>query len=312
MEHSNELVRKARQLSWQNFGQKITFYLPGMFCYEGQRGKYPAISITGDHCQLNCAHCAGKLLTSMIPTLSGEELLETCLQLERDGFLGCLISGGSQKDGTLPWEKFLPAIAEVKKSTNLHISIHSGFIDYKTAVLLKQAGVDQALFDCIGDEETLRNVFHLPFTLSKVEESLSALKEANIPVIPHIILGLNKGKIISEYQALEMVARIEPPLLVVVILMPLCDTPMETCPLPPPKEVGIFLARARLSLPKTVISLGCARPRNKYGEEIGILAIDTGVNRMALWSEKALEEAKRLELETFFKNTCCSVGPFEG
>lgn len=51
-----ELKGKGKSLSWQNFGRRITFYLPGMFRVDGMTGKYPALSITGSRCALQCGH----------------------------------------------------------------------------------------------------------------------------------------------------------------------------------------------------------------------------------------------------------------
>ena len=47
----------------------------------------------------------------------------------------------------MPWEEFADAISEVKRTTDLHISIHTGVMPEATAHRLKAAGVDQALID---------------------------------------------------------------------------------------------------------------------------------------------------------------------
>ncbi|MFC1819597.1 hypothetical protein ACFLZG_00730, partial [Thermodesulfobacteriota bacterium] len=61
----------------------------------------------------------------------------------------------------------------------------------------------------------------------------------------------------------------------------------------------------RLTMPDVKISLGCARKRGDIRLEV--LAIDAGVNSMALPSEEALEHAKRCGLEVRYQRTCCSV-----
>jgi uncharacterized radical SAM superfamily protein len=74
---------------------------------------------------------------------------------------------------------------------------------------------------------------------------------------------------------------------------------------PSPEAIADIIAEARLSLPHTVISLGCARQRGNY--EIETLAIKAGVNRMAIPSEEAVLCAKQFGLKMYFQRTCCSV-----
>ncbi len=305
-ENTTQLLEKARRLSWDRFGKKITLYLPGMFTVDGQTGKYPAFSITNSFCALSCDHCEARILETMIEASSPERLIEKCKHLDKKGAVGCLISGGSGADGSLPWDVFAPAIRKVKDETDLFISVHTGLLDRKNAQLLKEAGVDQALIDVIGDEETFRRIYHLDDSFWRIEETLSKLKEVGIPTIPHIVVGLNYGKVRGEYKALEMISRHSPDCLVIVVFMPIRGTKMESVQPPPVEEVARILAAARLLLPEVHISLGCARPRNKYSLGLEEMAVDAGVNRMALWSDRAIERARYHGLEIEFTKTCCS------
>ena len=140
-------LKQAREISWQTFGKRITFYLPGMFSYNGLSGKYPAISITGSQCALQCDHCKAKILQPMISAITPDLLIEKCIRLAERGNQGVLISGGCDEKGRLPWDNFIPAIKEVKRQTELYISVHSGLMDYEEAFRLREAGVDQALID---------------------------------------------------------------------------------------------------------------------------------------------------------------------
>ena len=117
-----EKLEQARKVSWEWFGKRITFYLPGMFSYDGISGKYLAVSVTGNRCSLQCEHCKGKLLQSMIAAVTPDELLQPCLKVSERGNLGVLVSGGCDSEGRLPWESFIPAIDAVKKRTKLYIS----------------------------------------------------------------------------------------------------------------------------------------------------------------------------------------------
>jgi len=305
MNNIDKLFSTAREISWQRFGKKITFYHPGMFKYNDEWGKYPAISITGKHCELQCDHCKSKILESMIFASTPEELIKKCIQLEELGNIGCLISGGSQKDGAVPLYNFISAIKTVKETTNLFISIHSGIIDYQTAKKMKDAGVDQVLIDVIGDKETIEKVYHLNSGITKMEGSLDALKKANFSIIPHIVVGLNYGRIKGEYHAIDLIKRYDPDALVIVSLMPLPGTPMENVLPPSPEEIAKIIATARIKMKDVPISLGCARERTN--PDIDVLAVECGVNRIALPSEEAITKAQEYDLDINWKKTCCSI-----
>jgi uncharacterized radical SAM superfamily protein len=300
-----ERFRKARALSWENHGKEITFYLPGMFTFNGLAGRYPGLSITGKHCDLQCDHCRGLLLRHMIPAETPAALAERCLQLAARGNQGVLISGGCDDRGRLPWNAFLPAIRDVRAQTDLYISVHCGLLDDRTARELKIAGVDQALIDVIGDDTTYRRVCHVPFGVSAIERSLDSLNRSTIPVVPHIVCGLDYGRMGGERAALERIARFHVEQVVVVSLMPARGTPMWGVETPTAEAVAEIIADARLRLPETKIALGCARERGNT--RMDRLAVDAGVNRMALPSEEAVERAKDYGLKIRYQRTCCSV-----
>jgi uncharacterized radical SAM superfamily protein len=304
-------LAQARELSWQHHGRRISFHLPGMFAVNGHRGRYPAVSITGDACSLQCDHCQGNLLSSMLRCTTPEALVAKCLALEAAGHLGVLVSGGCDPHGRLPWDNFLPALAAIKARTALTVSVHSGFVDAPTARGLKAAGVDQALVDVIGCDATYREVYHVADGPARLETTLDALAGAGLPVIPHIVCGLHYGELRGESRALDIVAGLDPSLVVVLSLMQLPGTPMAMVPPPPPEAVAELLIAARLRLPRAAVSLGCARPRGH--ERLELLAVEAGVNRLALPSDAARERAAALGLGVEYRRTCCSAtcGPVE-
>ncbi len=298
-------LETARALSWENLGRRITFYLPGMFRLNGHTGRYPALSITGADCALQCDHCQGKILSGMVSAATPEHLVAQCRQLAQKGHLGVLISGGCDAQGRMPWKEFLPAIAAIKQTTGLFVSVHCGLVDPATADRLKQAGVDQALIDVIGDDATFQSIYHVPFGVERIASAMAALSAAQIPMVPHIVCGIGYGRIQGEYKAVEMISRFDIAQLVVVALMRIPGTPAASAAPPRAEQVADIIAEARMQMPETPISLGCARQRgNTLLEE---LAIDAGINRMALPSEEALARAKGYGLEMQFQPTCCSV-----
>lgn len=305
MNEFNELLKNARELSYTNLGRTITFYYPGMFTYNGDIGAYPAISITGKSCSLKCAHCGGKLLKSMISATSPEELINACKKVKERGNFGVLISGGCLIDGSLPWKKFIPAISYVKENFNLFISVHTGLIDKETAKDLADAGINQALIDVIADDETYKRVYNLNSNVSDVFKSLEALKLSNVPIIPHIVVGLNFGKITGEYKAVKIIKEFEPQALVFVSLMPISGTQMANVKPPDAEEIITLMAKARFELPSIPFSLGCVRERGNH--KIDLLAVECGVNRIALPASEAIKKAEEYNLKIEWKKTCCSV-----
>ena len=298
-------MQAARELSWRHHGKCITFYLPGMFRLDGATGRYPALSITGGECALDCDHCQGKILNSMIYAESADKLVSQCRQLAARENYGVLISGGCNAEGRLPWDRFIPAIAKIKRETNLFISVHSGLVNDSEAVGLKQAGVDQALIDVIGDDQTFKSVYHLPFGVDRIEASMNALQQAGIPMVPHIVCGLHYGRMQGEKKAVAMISRFEVPQVAIVSLMTLKGTRMEKISPPTPEAVADIIVEVRFAMPQVAVSLGCARQRGN--RRLEIMAIRAGINNLALPSEEAVEAAQAYGLEIRHQYTCCSV-----
>jgi len=301
-----ELYQTAWDLTRAHHGYGFTFYLPGMIRYGRVRGRYPAISLTGARCELQCEHCKGRLLEAMEAAEDPATLRRAARQFLTNGAHGVLLTGGSDKSGRLPWKRFAGAIREIRDLTGLFISAHVGFPDRETCHLLKNSGVSQALVDVMGDEETATSVYHLS-GLTPVAHALDAIGETGLQLIPHIVAGLHYGEMRGEYHALDLIAPYEPTALVIVVLTPFAGTPMVNVTPPSPMEVGRLIAHARLRMPHVPISLGCERPRNRQGELLERFAIGAGVTRMAVWSEGAVAEVLRWGLNPRCQYTCCSV-----
>jgi lipoyl synthase len=299
----------AWQASRERHGNRLVVSVPGMFVVDGRRGKYRAVSITGNQCALNCDHCRGTLLKTMPDAATPERLLELAREAEKRGDLGMLVTGGCDARGGLPWEAFGATIARIKAHTGLRISVHTGILDAPTARLLKASGVDQALIDVIADETTARDVYHLPDAVHGVRRTLDALAACGLETVPHIIYGIHFGTRRGEFEALRMLRDYPLKKFVIVVLMPSGDTAMEQVIPPRVEEVARFLCRAREELPDPEMSLGCARPRGRYRLALDFLAVRAGINGLALPSDWALAEAERLGLEVVYQQTCCSVDP---
>ncbi len=305
--NTDELIVKAGRIARQQQGNKVGFYVPGMFVYDGRRGRFPALSLTGRECELSCEHCRGRLLLTMTPTSEPGQLLAAAKKAEAGGALGLLISGGCDREGRLPWSGFLDDLARIKEETGLFVSVHSGFVDRDQAQGLAAAKVDLAMLDIIGDDETAQKVYHLSGK-ERVEESLAALVEAGIEVAPHVVVGLNYGRMGGEETAVEMVADAGLEKIVFVVLMPLKKTGMEGfSPVAVEEAVGL-MARARIAHPEIYQHLGCAKPRGVYHRELDCLALRAGVNRIAIPAPEAVDLAVELGLEPAWAETCCALG----
>jgi lipoyl synthase len=309
---SNRDLSSLLGLAWAasraRHGSCLTAYLPGMFVVDGRRGKYRAVSITGDKCDLDCSHCKGTLLRSMEHALSPVDLKRKGQAAVARGDHGILVTGGCDQDGKLPWEQFIPVIRELKQQTHLKITVHAGQTDFETARALKDAGVDQALVDVIGDDDTARDVYHLPNGIESIRRTLDSLANADLEIVPHIIFGIHYGRQRGEMAALKMLREYPLNKYVVVVIVPTRGTDMAGVQPPPPEEVALFIARARLEMPNPQASLGCARPRGIYRKALDVLAVRAGINSIALPSHEALEEAQQRGLEILYEDTCCSLG----
>ncbi len=306
-----ELQTEAFRLRKLHFGNELAFSIPGTVVYRDtthcfQKDRFAAVSITGTRCALHCEHCKGKLLNSMIPANDPETFFHTIEHLRSRGALGILISGGANREGEVPLEQFIPSIKEIKKKNPpFKMIVHTGLIQREVAKGLKEAGVDQILIDVIGDEDTIREVYHLDKKVKDYEETLWMLKEMGHRLAPHIIIGHHFGEIRGEWKALEIVTRVGVETIVLVVLKPLVGR--NSFRTPTPDETSKISAIARILNPITPIRMGCIRPAHpsKAGMEKG--AIDSGLNTIAYPLQRTIEYAKEIGFETKFIEMCCSL-----
>ncbi len=293
---------------------RITFYAPGLRRYKTadyathDAAEFASISVTGTACALSCEHCKTGVLRGMadLPR-SGESLFGLCARAAERGARGVLISGGCDSRGRVPLRHHMADLIRARRELGLVLRVHPGLPDEETCRGLAEVGVDGAMVDIIGHVDTIRDVYHLDARPHDYERVLERLERHGVPAVPHIVLGLHFGRMLGEWQALEMVARHSAKLLVLVILMPLSGTPMAHTTPPPLEQIGEFFRAARRRLPGTPVMLGCARPMGPVKAEIDRLAIDAGLNGIAYPAEGMVEYARLANLEPEFVNACCGV-----
>ncbi len=273
---------------------------------------FPAISISGTKCELDCAHCGGKYLEHMLEANSPEKLLKICQKLDARGATGALISGGCDSNGKVMMTKFMDTFKVVKNQTNLILNVHTGLISNKEAKMLAKAGVDIASVDVVGDADTIRNVYGLRHTPNQYQNLLQTLHDYGINrIVPHICIGLDFGKVKGEFNALDLIKNNNPDAIVFIILIPTIGTKMENCSPPGIPEVIEVINHARTKFSSTPLYLGCMRPRfsnyRNYTRELEIATIKAGINGIVLPSKTTLNYLKEKQIKLSINKNCCAV-----
>jgi hypothetical protein len=242
----------------------------------------------------------------MIPAITPRGLFDLCKRIKKNGAVGCLISGGCLPDGSVPLNNFIDAIAKIKKELNLTVIVHTGVIDFSTVKQLKVAGIDAALIDIIGSDETIRQVYHLDVRVADYERSLKAFHNFEIPFVPHVLVGLHFGELKGELEALKIASKYSPSAIIAIAFMPIRGTPMQNVTPSKPEDIVKNLVAARLLMPETPVVLGCMRPKGFHRRRTDMLAVKAGVDAIAFPVEEAIQLAESMNLETSFSSLCCS------
>ncbi len=292
----------AQQITRKNFGNVLKIYNPTK--------RFPAISITGSECALKCEHCDRKYLNGMIQITENNDLEKFLLDLNKNGGVGALISGGSELDGSVPLLNFLDAIKKIKTKTNLIINTHTGLLNEETAKKLANANVDIISFDINMDEEIIKNIYHLDIELNEYKRAIDLLKKYNLNIVPHICIGLYYGKLHKELESIRFIkeAEINPSLIVLIVLIPPKDSRVRF-EMPQPVEVAKVIATLRFIFPDTEISLGCMRPRGNIKTEVEKYALKAGITRIEIPSKETLTWLKSHNSKVQFKffSACCAI-----
>lgn len=250
-----------------------------------------SISVTGPNCEQNCAHCGGHYLKQMSPIAA----------MEASDATSFLISGGCEKDGTVPIIKHVAALQTVKQGRryNLHVGlIHEAEIGEIAKI------ADCVSFDFVGDDESIREVFGMERTVSDYIHCYTALRK-QVRVMPHICIGLHGGEIRGEYRAVELLQDIGLDGLTFIIFTPTKGTRYAECLPPKMEEVVKLLTWARQVCPSIPIHLGCMRPGGRYRSEIDQWAVKIGVDTIVNPTPSAVVLAKELGFSILRREECC-------
>lgn len=312
----DDLLDRAFATRAAHFSDDVHLFVPSLKRYEtseyrcGSTTDFVAVSVTGPRCQLGCDHCRGLLLEHMREALTPEALLALATDLAAKNAIGILLSGGSDRDGRVPLAPFMPVVGRIRRDLGLKVVVHTGLVDPRLAEAIAHAGVECAMLDVIGDDETLRSVTHLEGTTDAIEKSLHLLRNSGVRIVPHVVVGIDRGRIVGEYRALELIERTGADAIVLVVLDPLPETPMAGIPSADLDELARIMATARLSFPEIPVMLGCARPGGRYRADSDRLALRAGLNGIAFPADGTAKIARDLGLVPSFHPECCSLAMY--
>jgi uncharacterized radical SAM superfamily protein len=304
-----EAAAHARPLS------PLRFFTPTFRAYGTEdvkgcnKNSFPAFSITAGACALNCDHCQAKILEPMIPAtdpaMLERKVRDLVLLQDLQGFL---LSGGSNRRNEVPYERYYPTVEKLKREfPHLKIAMHSALLDEIKAKRMEAAGVDVAMTDIIGAQETIRDVYHLDRPVEDFERTLAALCATSMNVVPHIVIGLHYGTILGEFNALDIIARHKVSALVLVVVVPYyapANRPFET--VTPEAAARVFVA-ARERLTDVPVQLGCARPAGMHKLITDAYATMAGFDGIAYPAEGIRALATAIGRPVEQAHACCSI-----
>ncbi|MEK9722932.1 MAG: radical SAM protein [Rhodospirillaceae bacterium] len=308
------LVRELERAAAFSAARPVRFSTPTFkdFASEELKGcsknSFPAFSITAGGCALMCDHCEAKILEPMIPATSPEMLEQKVRDLVLlQNLQGFLLSGGSNRRNEIAYERYYPVIEKLKgEFPHLRIAIHSALLDETRAKRMEAAGVDTAMMDVIGAEETIRDVYHLDRPVADFEATLAALCATSMEVVPHIVVGLHYGEMRGEANALDICARHDIRALVLVVVMPFYAK-AGSFAAPDPADVGRVFLEARTRLADKQVLLGCARPPGMARRAIDAYAIMAGLDGIAFPADGMVALADAVGRPYHQEHACCSV-----
>jgi len=279
---THERLEEAWRVRQANFPPEIEFVYPL---------DTALISLTGQHCDLDCAHCGGYYLQHIAPVWRAEVR----------GATSCLISGGCDASGRVPVTQHLGEIKAIRQGRKMNW--HVGLI--KEADLRVIAPyTDVVSFDFVGDDETIHEVYGLDCTVADYVETYVMLRR-HTRVMPHITIGLRGGAIGHEYPAMEKLQELGMEGMVFLVLIPTPGTRYADRQPPPIEAVVSILVEARLRFPDTPLLLGCMRPHGKYRARLDPLAVRAGVNKIVSPAREAVQLVEELGLSVAQSRECC-------
>lgn len=259
------------------------------------------VSVTGTACLLQCAHCGGRYLEHM-KTI---DMLDSVIS--NPNVTSILLSGGCNLDGQVP---LVPEIGKIRSKIagsgrNIKINAHPGLVGEKEALAIGSFA-SVVSFDFVLDGATIQEAFGGYWAGKDYINTFYNLRKSKAKVVPHVLIGLYKGQIRGEYEAVEFLAREGVKELIFIVFIPTPRTRWEHLPPPDTDEVLRLIAWTRLRNPSMKITLGCMRPKGSYREKLDVNAVRAGVDAIVLPHPKAVIEVQNRQLGVLRKEECCA------
>lgn len=269
--------------------------------------RFPNVSVTGTQCSLNCKHCNGHYLEGMSNVNSPEKLMNFASSLEEKKGVGLLVSGGSDQSGRVPLQKFYDSLGWIKENTGLIVNLHTGLVDSNEADKIAETGIDIVSVDVVGSNETIKEVYGIDAVEADYKETLLNLIEAGVPhIVPHFCIGLHYGRVVGEFNAINMLKNMSLENVVLLGLIPTVGTPMQDVAPPSIEDFTNIVESLKKILPSTHVSLGCMRSKqDKYLFETSL--ISAGVDRLVLPSKSTIDWALDEGFKVKIIDGCCSI-----
>jgi hypothetical protein len=249
------------------------------------------LSLTGQQCALDCAHCGGHYLSGMRP------IWET----EPDGSTSCLISGGCDPSGRVPVLAHLDKVRRWRAGRTMNW--HVGFVTDDEMDTIAPL-VDTVSFDFVGDDSTIREVYGTERTVQDYIDTYRLLRRY-ARTLPHVTIGLRGGELGHELPALELLHELGADGLVLLVFMPTPGTRYAGRVPPEPDLVAGLIAEARMRFARVPLYLGCMRPKGSYRDQLDPLAVRAGINVIVSPSRPARQTASQLGLSARKMRECC-------
>jgi uncharacterized radical SAM superfamily protein len=293
----------------------MRFYTPTFRAYASDelkgcgKASFPAFSITGGACALNCDHCQAKILEPMIPATSPAELDRKVRDLVAlKDLRGFLLSGGSNRRNEVPYDRYYPTVEKLKHEfPYLRIAVHSALLDERRAKRMEEAGIDVAMMDVIGAQETIRDVYHLDRPVADFEATLAALAATSMDVVPHIVIGLHYGRLLGEENALDIISRYKIAALILVVVTPIYASPDRPFATVSTDDAAKVFVAARQRINHAPVQLGCVRPAGRHKLITDAYAVMAGFDGIAYPAQGIVALARAIGRPVEQEHACCSV-----
>lgn len=242
----------------------------------------------------------------MIHVATPEELKEIAEALVERGATGFLLTGGLDRSGKVPLAEFAGAIEEIKQCTELKINAHVGLMPREEIEMLVGTGIDSFSVDVYGSDETVRDVLGLQVGVDRYLQVLEDLIDAGArSVSPHICIGIDRGRLKGEMEAIARLRPFSPGSLVLISLVPTHGTAFGSLMPPSPPDILSVIRTARSELPRTKLLLGCMRSKKDRSWEL--LAVEDGVDGIVLPSQETVAKLRARGYSVRKRATCCAI-----